>query len=104
MKLLYSPTSSREEAKSIAACLLEEKLVACVNILPGITSYFWWEGKVQSSKEVILLAKTTNVLANAASERITELHSYACPCVLTLPIENSNPDFAQWVDEQVGQK
>ena len=97
IKLLYATFDSKEEAVSIAHKLLEEKLVACANVLDGGASIYRWQGEVKQANESILFAKTTQEQAQKAAKRIKELHSYDLPCVLILPVEDGLPEFMQWV-------
>jgi periplasmic divalent cation tolerance protein len=102
LKLIYCPFTSLEEARQVARILLQEKLVACANILPGITSLYSWEGQIQESVEVILLLKTTQNLSTKVSERLEEMHSYKTPAILVLPLEAANIAFVDWVYGVVG--
>ena len=92
-----------DEAQSIGKTLVEEKLVACINILPNATSLYWWEGKVEKNSEVVMIAKTTDSLVSQVIERIKALHSYECPCIVSLPIEQGNEDFLTWVEKSTTQ-
>lgn len=98
--LIYVTTETREEALSIARALVEERLVACANVLPGITSVFWWEGRVQDEAEHAFLAKTRSDLVPRVTERVKALHGYTCPCVIAMPIADGNPAFLQWIGEE----
>ncbi|MEK6746209.1 MAG: divalent-cation tolerance protein CutA [Pseudomonadota bacterium] len=100
IKLLYATFASKEEALSIAHKLLQEKLIACANVLDGSTSVYRWQGEVQEASEVILFAKTTDKQAQKAASRIKELHSYELPCVLILPVESGLPEFMEWVETE----
>lgn len=96
-RLLYITAGSAEEAARLARALVEERLVACANVLPGITSFYWWEGAVQEEGEVALFAKTPADRVEAVIARVKALHSYSCPCVVALPILGGNPDFLAWI-------
>ncbi|QDT63266.1 divalent-cation tolerance protein CutA [Calycomorphotria hydatis] len=98
--LLYITFSSREEALSVAHTLVKEHLIACGNIIDGVTSVYEWQGEVHEDSELVLLAKTDSNLVEQATARILELHSYDCPCVTAIPIEGGNPAFLQWVNDQ----
>ena len=98
--LAYVTTRDAEEARRIGQILVEERLVACVNILDGMRSMYWWEGQVQHEQEAVLMAKTRPELADALIDRVKELHSYECPCVVILPIDKGNPEFIKWIGEQ----
>jgi len=102
INFVYITTSDKEEAKSIGGKLIEERLAACVNILDGMTSMFWWQGRIDSDNETILIAKTDESLNDKLMDRVYELHSYDCPCMLVLPVKEGNKDFMDWLYEQVG--
>lgn len=95
--LLYVTTGSFEEASKIARTLVEERMVACGNVLPGMTSFFHWEGEAQQDDEVVLILKTRSELVEAVKDRVLELHSYSCPCVVALPMEGGNAGFLDWI-------
>jgi periplasmic divalent cation tolerance protein len=98
--LAYVTTRDADEARRIGQALVEERLAACVNILDGMRSMYWWEGQVQHEQEAVLMAKTRHELADSLIGRVKELHSYECPCVVMLPIDKGNPDFLKWIGEQ----
>lgn len=99
--LFYSPFPSVEAAEKAARALLEQKLVACCNILPAGASLYWWEGAITRATECILLAKTVPALATKASETLAALHPYTCPAILTLPAD-ANAPYAAWVKACLG--
>ncbi len=88
-----------EEADHIARVLLEKKKVACVNIVRGIDSYFWWEGKVDSARENLLIAKTRASLLPEVVALVRKIHSYDVPEVIALPIIGGNQDYLEWIDQ-----
>jgi periplasmic divalent cation tolerance protein len=98
--MIYVTAGSNDEARRIGHSLVEARLAACANILPPMTSVYWWEGAVQEDSEVAMILKTRQDLVESLIERIRELHSYDCPCVVALPITGGNPDFLQWIDSQ----
>ena len=98
--LLYVTARDRDEAAKIAAALVEERLVACGNILDGMESVYWWNGKVERSREAVLICKTDRRNVELVTARIVELHSYETPCVVALPIEAGNRDFLTWVETE----
>lgn len=98
---LYMTASRREEAVEIGRALVKERLVACVNVLDGMTSLYWWKGEVQEDSEAVLVAKTLADRVPQVVSRVREMHSYECPCVVALPIVEGNPAFLNWIDEQV---
>ncbi|MFC1672757.1 divalent-cation tolerance protein CutA [Pseudomonadota bacterium] len=97
LQLLYVTTSGREEALSIAKALVGERLVACANVMDGVTSLYWWEGEVQQDAEAVLVLKTRRERVAEVTARIKALHSYDCPCVVALDIQDGNADFLNWI-------
>ncbi len=97
---LYITVGSAGEAASIARDLLDDRLIACANIIDGATSLYRWEGKIADEKEAVMIAKTREDLVEKVIERVRELHSYDCPCIVALPIVSGNPAFLDWIDEE----
>lgn len=95
--LLYITAGSREEAVAVARELVAARLVACANVIPGATSLYWWEGAVQEETEAVLVAKTRSEMVEEVIERVRQVHSYTCPCVVALPIAAGNPPFLDWI-------
>ena len=98
--LIYVTTGSRDEALAIARELVESRLAACANVLAGTTSVYHWQGEVCEEGEVSLILKTRDDLVDRVVEKVRELHSYDCPCVVSLPISGGNADFLQWIDAE----
>lgn len=96
-RLIYITTDGPDEARSIGRALVEARLAACANILDPMTSIFRWDGKVQEGRETVLIAKTTAALVDALTEKVRDLHSYDCPCVVALPVDGGNPGFLEWI-------
>ncbi len=94
-------SDSVEEADHIARVLLEKKKVACVNIVRGIDSYFWWEGKPDSARENLLIAKTKSSLLPEIVDVVRKVHSYDVPEVIALPIIGGNQDYLDWIEQSV---
>jgi periplasmic divalent cation tolerance protein len=99
---IYVTTSDVDEAERIGETLVRERLAACANIIPEITSIYWWEGKVEKDKEGLMFLKTKKEKVPELVERIKELHSYEVPAVLSLHILGGNEDYLRWVDEETG--
>ena len=97
---LYLTAATQAEAEKISRTLVEERLVACANILGPIRSFYWWQGKVQDDAEVAFLIKTRTELVDRVVARVKQLHSYTVPCVVTWPIEAGNPDYLAWVEKE----
>ena len=83
----------------IAQALVEERLAACVNQVPGLVSTYRWEGKVQKANECLLIIKTTGARFEAVKERIKSLHSYELPEIIALPITAGSKDYLNWLAE-----
>ncbi|RLE79518.1 MAG: divalent-cation tolerance protein CutA [Thermoprotei archaeon] len=97
--LITVPT--REEALKISRDLLEKKLIACINILDNVHSLYWWKGKIEEGKELLLVIKTRLDLFEKVLESVKRLHSYEVPEVIALPIIAGNRDYLKWIDESV---
>ncbi len=95
--IVYVTASSREEALKIARHAVERRLAACANVIPGVTSVYWWESKVQEEGEVSLILKTRRDLVDRLVAEVKALHSYTCPCVVAVPISGGNPAFLEWI-------
>jgi periplasmic divalent cation tolerance protein len=95
--LIYVTAPSDEEARKIAGTVVAERLAACANIIPGVTSLYWWQGRVQEDSEVTIILKTRDDRVDRLTERVKDLHSYECPCVVALPIAEGNPAFIDWI-------
>jgi periplasmic divalent cation tolerance protein len=94
---IYVTAKDAEEADRIGRVLVEERLVACVNIIEKIVSRYWWEGKTVRDEESLVIAKTKRTLVPAVIEKVKSIHSYTCPCILALPVEDGNEDFLSWI-------
>lgn len=99
MILLYIPCSDEEEAHNIAEALLHEKLIACANIFP-IKSLYFWKNDLQEDNEVVLLAKTADRMYEKVKKKVLAMHSYECPCVMKIKAD-VNCDYEKWVKGRV---
>ena len=95
--ILYITAGSHEEAIAVGRALVEDRLAACANVLPPITSLFWWDGAVHEEGEFALIVKTRRDKIDDVVDRVNAIHSYDCPCVVALPIAGGNPDFLDWI-------
>jgi len=98
MHLLYITVADKKEAIEISKKLVEEKFLACANIIECASSIYWWEGEMKEEQECIIIAKTPSYLVDKTVNRIKKLHSYDCPCILSIKIEEGNEDFLKWVE------
>ncbi len=94
---VYMTAGSPEEAARIGAALVEGRLAACVNIIEGMRSLYVWDGRLQDERETVLIAKTTRERLPELVATVTALHSYDCPCILALPVQEGNTDFLEWI-------
>jgi periplasmic divalent cation tolerance protein len=97
-------TAPADHAESIARTLVDERVAACVNVVPGIVSIYRWKGKVSRDDEVLLLVKTRDDKLAALTEAIRRVHPYEVPEIVALAPEAGevNPEYARWVDEETG--
>lgn len=96
--IIYTTCRDKSEAKKIARVLMREKLIACVNILGEAYSIYFWNGKIREEKEVTVLFKTKKILETKAMKRIKEIHSYKCPCIISLHVAAVDAKYLRWVD------
>jgi periplasmic divalent cation tolerance protein len=102
MKMIaaYITAKDREQAQQIGRILVEERIVACVNIFDNMQSIYWWQGAICEDSEAVLIAKTRQSLFDRLTQRVKELHSYSTPCIVSFPIENGNPDYLKWLENE----
>ena len=100
VSLLYMTMPHAAEAKRIGKALLEERLVACVNIIEDVHSMYWWNDAITSNTEAICIAKTKTCLVQEVIAKVKALHSYACPCIVAVPISDGNPEFLSWIGHE----
>lgn len=99
ISIVTSTVGTSEEALAIARTLVEEKLVACVQIISRIRSIYRWKGEICDEEEQLLLMKTRSDLCSALQNRIRELHSYEVPEIVSFPIADGLPEYLNWVVE-----
>ena len=97
---VYITAPDAETARSMAERFVEERLCACVNILPGLESLYWWDGKVERAREVALICKTTQSAWPSFEKRAHELHPYDTPCIVALPLEKGFAPFMRWIADE----
>jgi periplasmic divalent cation tolerance protein len=95
--LVYTTWPSIVEAEQAGHAVVEQRLAACVNILLGMISHYWWEGKIERAEEVVVIFKTRAVLAEKVSAAVKEKHSYRTPSIMILPVENADPAYHAWI-------
>ncbi len=100
--VVFVTTPTPERAAEIARALVEERLAACGNVVPGLRSIYRWEGKVQDEGEALLLLKTTRARFEALRERVLALHPYQVPEVIALPVEAGSGPYLAWIAGETG--
>ena len=98
--LVYTTWPSIVEAEQAGRAIVEKRLAACVNILPGMISHHWWQGKLERGEEAVMLIKTRASLAEAVRRAVKELHSYTTPAIMVLPVESVDADYYRWIVEE----
>ncbi len=99
--LVFVTTSSENEANNIASKILDKRKAACVNIIPNINSFFWWEGKKDFANEFLLLIKTKFTVLEDLIEIVKKNHSYEVPEIIAIPIIEGNKDYLKWIQNEV---
>jgi periplasmic divalent cation tolerance protein len=97
---VYTTYPSIVEAETAGRALVERRLAACVNILPGMISHYRWEGRVARGEEAVMIVKTRASLADAVSVAVKELHSYTVPAILVIPLESVENNYLRWLMEE----
>ncbi|MEM0058064.1 MAG: divalent-cation tolerance protein CutA [Candidatus Bathyarchaeia archaeon] len=100
--IVLMTASSKDEAEKIAKTLLEERLIACANIISPVHSLFWWQGKIDTAREHLVIMKTQKALFDRICERVKALHSYQIPEIIALPVTEGSKDYLKWLDESLG--
>ena len=102
--IVFVTTGSVAEAKQIAEVLVDQQLVACVNIVPEILSIYYWQGKVEKDTEAKMIIKTKSSLLNQLTQTVKNMHSYDVCEVIAVPIISGNSDYLKWIDESVHER
>jgi len=98
--VVFVTASSEEEAEKIASLLLEKRKAACVNVIPRVSSRFWWQGRLDSAQESLLIIKTRAALVPELTDIVKKAHSYSVPEIVALPVVAGNKDYLDWVDRE----
>lgn len=98
--LVYCTVGTAEDAKRLAQAILQERLAACVNVVPTIRSFYWWEGEMQDEEEVLLLVKTRADLYSTLEEFIVSHHPYSVPAISAIPLEEMHAPYLAWLLEE----
>lgn len=103
-QLVLCTCPDMESARLIAEQVVDQKLAACVNILPGVTSIYRWMGKIEESQEHLLIIKTVGEVLEVLVNSINDLHPYELPEVIGVPIESGSLDYLDWISENTSKK
>ena len=99
---VYTTYPSLVEAETAGRSLVERRLAACVNILPGMISLYAWEGAIERGEEIVMIIKTRASLAGPVQAAVKEMHSYSTPALLVLPLESGDSSYLQWIFASTG--
>jgi len=102
--VIFITTGTHEEANQLAEVLLKQRKAACINIVPGVGSRFWWEGQLHSDQESLLIVKAKASLLDEIVGLVKEVHSYDVPEVIALPIIGGNPDYLEWIGKELQER
>lgn len=97
--VIFITAKDKIEARKIAQGLIQDRLVACVNIVEKVESLFWWQAKVERAREALLIVKTKKKLLNKLIRLVKSLHSYKVAEIIALPIIGGNSDYLNWIDD-----
>ncbi|MSO97369.1 MAG: divalent-cation tolerance protein CutA [Rhodospirillaceae bacterium] len=100
--MVYVTTGTRAEADAIAEALVRDRLVACVNVLGDIQSVYRWQGQIEKSTEVALIAKTRADLFDEVRDRVKAMHSYDVPCIVAYPMVDGYAPYLEWIKTETG--
>ena len=102
LRLVYITAADADQALRIGRALVDERLAACANILPGMRSIYRWEGAVDEASEAVLIVKTRAAQVEAITVRVRALHSYLLPCVVAIPLLGGDPEYLAWLARESG--
>lgn len=99
--VIFVTCANKEEGEKISQGLVKKRLAACVNSIPRITSRYWWQGKIETAEEVLLIIKSKKSLVNRLINEVKKLHSYTVPEIIALPIIDGNKDYLNWINDSL---
>ena len=100
--VVFITVDTQETARKITDQLLAERKAACINIISGIESHYWWQGKIESTNELLLIVKTRTELLDELTKMVKQNHPYSVPEIIALPIIGGNEDYLDWVQQETG--
>ena len=101
INFIYMTVGSKDEARKIGRELVATRLAACVNILDNMNSFYRWDGEIQDDTEVVMIAKTTEEQVPELIKKVESMHSYDCPCIVSLPVTGGHQPFLEWIAGEV---
>ena len=101
-RLVFVTASSLEEARNLARSILEQHLAACVNLVPAVESHYWWQGKLETATEVLLIIKSSAEQFEPLAELVRTQHSYECPEIVAVAPEQMSPGYRTWWEAECG--
>jgi periplasmic divalent cation tolerance protein len=99
--VVFITAKDEEEAREIAQTLLQRRQAACVNIVAEVESHFWWQNKLDSSRESLVIIKTKGSLLSDIINTVKKIHSYTIPEIIALPISGGSQEYLDWIDREV---
>jgi periplasmic divalent cation tolerance protein len=97
---IYITCKDNKEAEEISKHLLKRRLIACANLFP-IKSFYWWKGKINEDNEIAIIAKTDMTNFEEIKQEVKKLHSYEVPCIVSWKIEQGNEDYLDWIKDEL---
>ncbi len=97
----YTTCSDKAEAEKLARHLVEERLAACVSVLPGVQSFYRWQGKIEVDDEILLMIKTSRDLVDEVRRALDQLHSYDLPELIVVPVVDGSPNYLAWLEREL---
>lgn len=101
--LVYVTAADQEEARKIGRAMVEARLAACANVIPGMVPIFRWEGAIDEGEECVVILKTTESRVDDLVSAVEAMHSYECPCALVLPIAGGSRAFLDWISQETSE-
>ena len=98
--LVYMTAADIDMARRIGQALIDARLAACVNLIPGMRSIYRWENEIREESEVIIIAKTRKERLDDVTSTVAKIHNYDCPCIVALPIEAGHQAFLNWIGSE----
>ena len=99
--VVFITTSSVKEAEKIAQVLLEKRLAACINIVPGVHSRFWWKGKIERCDEALMIIKSKGEVFDELVESVRAIHTNQVPEILALPLQRGFSEYLAWIEQVI---